>query len=43
MDSRLRDRKTTPVSLTLTTAVDCVWLVGWCLTALSAQKGYIMP
>jgi len=19
------------------------WLVGWCLTALSAQKGYIVP
>jgi len=21
---------------------DC-WLVGWCLTAISAQKGYIVP
>jgi len=32
-------------SVTLKTGLGVVqgWLVGWCLKALSAQKGYIMP
>jgi len=30
-------------TLSASTMIPKCWLVGWCLTALSAQTGYIMP